>query len=160
MGCKGCPERSERLKFDRYGNPIVDGEPKEKDLPSVESAMSSYEKEVYNQTMLKNRSNVTYKEYVKGKEEHRKRTRDIGNDVIKSFSDDYKRIQVDELIAVYNNEEVHRLSPTQALVMLYELVHHKDYQKIIEEFVGLNEIVDKKYKQLMDDRINVNWSPS
>lgn len=158
MGCKGCPERNEKLRFDRYGNPIPKEEPVSS-AESIDSAMSSYEKEVYEQTTLKNRSNTTYKEYVLGKEEHRKKTREIGNNIIKSFSDDYKRIQVDELVSVFNNEEVHRLSPTQALVMLYELVHHKDYQKIISEFEGLSEQVDLKYKMLMDNRINVRWSP-
>ena len=163
MSCRGCPEKNKNLKFDRYGNPIVEGEEPKQEVVNTptakDSAMGEYEKEIYEQATLKTRNNITYKDYVREKNHHKDKTRTISEAVIKNFSDDYKRIQVDELISVFNNEEVHRLSPTQALVMLHELVHHKDYQKIIAEFTNLPEQVDKKYKELMSNNIIINWSP-
>jgi hypothetical protein len=161
MGCKGCPEKNKNIQVDKYGNPVLPGQENQQNNTFKESkeALAEYEKEVYNQSLLKTKANITYKEYVNGKAEHRKKSKDLGDSILKSFSDDFKRIQVDELIAVVNNEEVHRLSPTQALVMLYELVHHKDYQKIISEFTNLNEQVDKKYQELMNNKIITSWNP-
>jgi hypothetical protein len=160
MGCKGCPEKNKNLSFDKYGNPVIEGSPpNDTPTPNKDSAMGDYEKEVYEQTLLKGRKDITYKEYVAGKAIHRDRGRALGDNVIKNLSDDYKRIQIDELVGVVNSEEVHRLSPTQALVMLHELVHHKDYQKIIVEFTNLSEQVDTKYAELVKNKITTFWEP-
>jgi hypothetical protein len=152
MGCRGCPEKS-GSKVDRYGNPLNENH------THANSSMGDYEKEVYAHNDLRFRENMTYRDYKKEKEAHRKKTREMSDQIAKSFSDDYKRIQIDELIAVVNNEEVHRLSPTQSLAMLYELTHHADYQKIVDEFEGLREQVDALYNELMKNKIKVSWNP-
>jgi hypothetical protein len=147
MGCKGCSDHSENPGvFDSRGN--------------KKNIMEQYEEEVYSNNKDKQlKGNMPYTEYKKKKSIFRNKSYTEGDAIIKTFSEDYKRIQVDELIAVYNNEEVHRLCPTQALVMLHELVHHRDYQKVINEFLGLREQVDTKYEELMKQRINVVWKP-
>ncbi len=79
---------------------------------------------------------------------------------MEGFSDDYKRIQIDELISVYNHEFVHvKLTPSQALVALYEFVHNPTYQKIIDEFTGLREQVDLRYAELMKNKLEIKWQP-
>jgi hypothetical protein len=157
MGCRGCPEKSRNLRVDRHGNPIP--EVKENIPQQGSSTMSDYEKEVYNQASNVRKEAMNYRDYIREKKIQRDKTREISDTVVKTFSDDYKRIQIDELISVFNNEEVHRLSPTQSLVMLYELVHHAEYQKIIDEFESLKEQVDIKYKSLMDQKIITTWRP-
>jgi len=151
MSCPGCPEKSKGLpNVDSRGN-IIDNH----------SEMGNYEKEVYNTkpSNAKPIQNMTYAEYMKGREEVQKRSRKLGDEMVKKFTPDYKRIQIQELIDIYNHEEVSRLTPTQALVGLWELVHHKEYQNIIMEFENLSEQVDKKYLELIEDKIIIKWKP-
>lgn len=144
MPCKGCSSKDGAPSTDKHGNPVIG----QNELAKEEELINSTAKE------------VSYKEYLTKRESFRKRTRDFGNKKVKEFSKDYKRIQIDELISVYNHDEVHfKLTPSQALVALWEFAHHPDYQDVFEEFVGLREQIDDKYRKLKEDHIKLIWKP-
>lgn len=140
MGCAGCGSRdtnSANVDKRGVGKPAMETENKTEDA-----------------------YNMSYAEYVQQRSGFRARAREIGNEKIKTLSDDYKRIQIDELLSVYNHDEVHfKLTPSQALMALWEFAHHPGYEKIFDEFKGLREAVDKKYEELKNNRIEVTWKP-
>jgi hypothetical protein len=102
---------------------------------------------------------MSYNEFLREKKIFRESTRKAGEEAILTFSDDYKRIQIQQFVDIANYEDVGRLTPEQAIGALWELVHHQAYQKVIDEFEGLREQVDRKYKEMMDKRIKVVWKP-
>lgn len=152
MSCDGCPGANK--KVDKHGNPVVGkNEMGEEEIKRHADALQSAR-------ARQEARDMSYSDYLTMKKNNQAESRRIGKETIATFSDDYKRIQIDGLISVYNHEEVNfNLTPTQALVALYEFVHDPGYQKIVKEFDGLAEQVDKKYKELKEDRIDVEWKP-
>jgi len=154
MGCNTCPGAgTPSTQYDKRGN------------VSTKNAMEQQDEEMHKRALADNKEPVeskflSYAEYKHKRAEFRKASKRVGDDTVKEFSEEYKRIQIDELISVFNHDEVHfRLTPTQALVALWELSHLPDYQKVINEFKGLRENVDKKYALLKQDNIPIIWEP-
>jgi len=148
MACNGCGDKASTNKYDRHGNVVGSAE------------FVGQEHQVEEANIAAQARELSYSEYRKMRNEFRENSRKKGNEKVKEFSNDYKRIQIDELIAVYNHDEVHfKLTPSQALVALWEFVHHPDYQYIINEFDGLREQVDLKYSKLKEDKILIKWKP-
>jgi len=146
MGCNGCGGEKEK-KFDSRGNVI--GAP---ELGRAEAKQHN--------AVAQEAREMSYAEYLAKRHEFRENNRQMGNEKVTEFSDEYKRIQVDELVSVYNHDEVHfKLTPTQALAALWEFCHHPSYQKVIGEFKGLSEQIDIKYAELKKDRLDLKWSP-
>lgn len=143
MGCSGCGKKDvqSKMNVDKHGVPIE----------SRAAMENTGAPDIYT---------MSYVEYTKRRDEFRAKARDIGNKKIESLSDDYKRIQIDELVSVYNHDEVHfKLTPTQALIALWEFAHHPAYTKIFDEFEGLREQIDTKHAELMANKISLKWSP-
>ena len=102
----------------------------------------------------------TFSEYLSLKEQFKLRAKEAEKDFLIRANDDIKRMQIHELLAVYNHEEAARgnLSPTQALRALWDICHKKEYQKVVSEFDKLCEQVDRRYGELMEKRIKAPWS--
>src|SRR4030042_6768289 len=132
MGCTNCGSDKTK-KYDSRGNVI--GTP-ELNQPQPNSVAQEARE-------------LTYAEFKVKRDQFRNNTTKLGNTKVAEFSEDYKRIQIDELISVYNHDEVHfKLTPSQALVALWQFAHHPEYQKVFNEFEGLREQVDTKYALL------------
>jgi len=154
MACNGCNDSTTtNKKYDKTGNVMqhpaeqLENERKRGHKNSHESNMDQAQ-------------NMKYSEYIQLRKTFRENARAQRNEIVKQFTDDYKRIQIDELISVYNLEEVHfKLTPDQALVALWEFAHDAVYKKVIDEFEGLREIIDIKYDQLMKNKLDLKWKP-
>jgi hypothetical protein len=151
MGCSTCPKPKKAENLDKHGNPISEAEKEE---------LRRHTNVQREQNMAEEILNMSYTEYINRRKKWRDNTRAMGQEKIQSFSEDYKRIQIEELVSVYNLEEVHfKLTPDQALAALHEFIHNPVYSRVVDEFEGLREQVDKKYAELMSNRINIKWRP-
>lgn len=148
MSCKGCTGNKEEKKYDSRGNVIGTPEMKQRANEQQQHAHAHEARE------------LSYTEYLSKRAEFRAESKAVGNQKVLEFSDDYRRIQIDELISVFNLDEVHfKLTPSQALVALWEFAHHPAYQKVFDEFEGLREQVDIKYSELKSNNIKLKWKP-
>jgi len=153
MGCGNCPGAPKNTSVDKHGNYIGESEISEKEKQTQEVIAKS-------RGLVDEALNMSYPEYIKRKDEWRAYTRKAGKEKITTYSDDYKRILIEELVGVYNLDEVSfKLTPEQALVALYEFTHNKDYQKVINEFEGLREQIDMRYEEIKNKKINIKWKP-
>lgn len=153
MGCRGCGPGDKGSEYDKHGNRM------EHPAEVQERARHAEHRRAHG-TARDQARELSYAEYTRRRAEFREQARVVRDKAIAEFSDDYKRIQIDELISVYNLEEVHfKLTPEQALVALWEFVHDKGYQKVIDEFEGLREAIDKRYVELQKNKIELKWRP-
>lgn len=146
MGCKGCPGSNKRPDIDRNGNTI-----------NTESDMEKYEKETYNNNNQGNIGDLTYAEYLNKKQQYRSELKEKGKEIVASLPEDIKRIRIHELVSTYNHDEVTEVSPTQALVALWELMQMPPYKHIVDEFDGLEAQITEKYEALMKNKITLKW---
>ena len=151
MSCPECNKSIDKtLQVDRRGNVI-----------SGASMDDRPEKRFRPKELPADLKNQTYQQYIKEKSIAREYGKKIGNDAIKTFSTDHKRIQIKELIDVVNHEDGGPLSPTQALQALYDFSKLNEYEKIFDEFSGLKERVLCLYNKLIkDNKIEVEWKQS
>ena len=156
MGCKECNDKPKNPNRDRNGN-----------IVGTESEMDQREKDAYDkisqevdQLKLSDRPNpdATYQEYVAGKEKHSKKIRELGPKAVRALTDDQKRIKVLELLSIYNYDDLGMLSPSQALIALWELMKMPEYKTIINEFEDLEAQVTEKYNALMRNKIKIKWN--
>ena len=148
MGCNGCLENDTKKEIDSRGNVIGQAELKNEEIKKHQNPIAQEARE------------MSYAEYIIKRTEFRDANKIAGNKKVSEFSDEYKRIQIDELVSVYNHDEVHfKLTPSQALVALWEFCHHPAYQKVFSEFEGLNEQIDKKFSELKKESIHLKWKP-
>lgn len=154
MACNGCDDnKTTNKKYDKTGN--VMNHPAEQ----LENERSQGPKHTHESSMDQ-AQNMKYSEYKQLRKTFRESARNQRDEIVKQFTEDYKRIQIDELISVYNLEEVHfKLTPDQALVALWEFAHDAIYQKVIDEFEGLREQVDIKYDQIIKNKLELKWKP-
>lgn len=139
MGCQGCPEKPHNINRDRLGN-----------IKDTESDIDKYEQKNYSDRPAKD---ITYDDYIRIKKERREELVKRGEVEINKLTKDQRKITVSELISIYNHDEVGRMAPTQALVALKELMRFKAYKDVIAEFEGLEEQIECKYKELMENKI-------
>ena len=145
MSCKGCGNKEKSFNIDSRGN------------VRNESVLGEYEKSQHSHRV--EGVNLSYKDFVELKEETRKKARLLGNQEVDKFSDDMKRIIIHDLVAVANAEEVSplKISPTQALDVLWNFVHDKSWEGVVNEFIGLREQVDKRYEEIKSKKIKLFW---
>lgn len=143
MGCGNCKDKRKALNVDSRGNQIVENNP-----PPKKEKSQRIQKD------------ITYKEYIEQKEDIRKKTKIESDNITRTLSDDTKRIMIDNLVGIYNGEEVSplRLAPEQALMSLWNIVHNEDYISIVNEFNGLREQVDTLYEELKNKKIKLFWN--
>jgi len=141
MGCNGCDEKVKIPNVDKRGNRI-----------NEQRDEMSFHQKVENTPYA-----LTYEEYMREKEANTKLMRIKGDEVVQGFSLDYKRIQIRELIDIYNLDEVARLSPDQALRALWEFANHDSYQEVVAEFEGLKERVNYLYSKVEENQIKIKW---
>lgn len=155
MACPGCG------KVDRTPEKTVNG-----NIPGTDSPQEI--KELEQEEAIKklraldeafpNISDMTYVEYRKVKSEYIDQKKAVAGVVARSRSEDFKRIQIHDLVMIYNYEEFSPyISPHQAIVALWELSHDKAFTKVFDEFSGLSEQVDLRYKEIKDKNIKLNW---
>ena len=132
--CKGCGNKEDAFNVDSRGNI------KESNNGSLKD--------------------ISYKDYVRLKEESRLHTAILGEKETEKLTDDMKRIYITDLVGVANAEEVSplKISPEQALSALWYLVHNKAYNVVVSEFKDLREQVDAKYEELKSKRIKLFWN--
>ncbi|KKL56001.1 hypothetical protein LCGC14_2249760 [marine sediment metagenome] len=151
MVCSGCREKKENRIMDRRGNLIN----QERDN------MEKHEK-VHKEHLIRGISD-SFLHYRKAKNAAKQVAEKMRDDFITTLTDDQKRIQIAELIGIFNYEEVSggqkMLAPSQALAALWDIVHHVAYAQVVGEFKGLSEQVDTKYEELLENKINISWSP-
>ena len=147
MSCEGCGKDKKYTIYDRHGNVIEKDKPKKEIIDEVQapSGEPAITKTLY--------------ELLAEKEQYKKQIDKQHEDLIAQSTDDMKRIMIMELISIYNHEEISmtRMSPTQALVVLWRYLHHPSFQKVAAEFGRLSEEVDKKYEGLKGTKIKSSW---
>jgi hypothetical protein len=146
MGCRGCPDKSNINTLDSRGNPVVG-----------KAAIS--EEDFSNLKKPKPLSEMGYQEYVSERNLMREQTRAASKVVVGGFSNDYKRIQLQQMIDIANFEEMGHLTPDQAISALWEMIHTEEYGMVAREFHSLYEEVDKRYEELKKRRLSVFWKP-
>ncbi len=155
MGCKGCSKEPKNINRDRNGN-----------IVGTESEMDHYEDDMYskiskevNKLKITDRPkpDATYQEYVDGKAKHKAKIRELGPKAVSGLTDDQKRIKIFELISIYNYDDLGRLTPSQALVALWELAQMPEFKTTINEFEGLETQVMEKYQTLAKNKIKIKW---
>lgn len=101
---------------------------------------------------------LSYKEYIKEREQYVREKKSIAEEMVSERSEDFKRIQIHDLVMIFNYEEFSPyITPHQAIVALWEFSHSKSFNKIFDEFEGLREQVDLRYKELKDKNITLLW---
>lgn len=160
MACGGCKETQQNGNVDKRGN-VVTGE----------AVMSSAEQSMIDEARARVSNipkppgsggaifSMSYKDYLKEKEVFRQKGKVVSGDAAKSFSKDYKRILIQQMLDVANYEEVGRISPEQAVVALWEFAHSEYFTEVIDEFEGLRKSIDIRYEMLMKNKIPVDWKP-
>lgn len=151
MGCRGCPGGSSKSPtMDKRGN-IKEGQAELSNRP---------EEQFKPKDLPPDLKNMTYEKYVLEKKAAREYGDKIGAEHVETFSMDYKRIQIQELIDVVNHLDGGPLSPTQALQALFDFSNMSVYKKVFDEFPGLKSRVNELYNKLiLDNKIIVEWSP-
>ena len=153
MGCNGCPGDPKNTTYDKDGN--VMNHPAE----AVDRARHEDHGRAHASVREQARQ-MPYTEYLRLRKEFREKARVLRDGAVKEFTEDYKRIQIDELLSVYNLDEVHfKLTPDQALIALWEFSHDAAYQNVISEFEGLREAIDVKHAELQKNKIEIKWKP-
>ena len=142
MGCQGCPEKPHNTNRDRLGN-----------IKDTESDMDKYEQKLSHSDGPA--QDITYDDYIRIKKERREEVVKRGEVEINKLTKDQRKITVSELVSIYNHDELGRMTPTQALVALKELMQFKAYKDTIMEFEGLEEQIEGKYKELMENKIKI-----
>lgn len=146
MGCNDCPKVTKNSNVDKYGN-----------IKGTETEVEKQEIST-NKQIKETRDYPTFEEYLKEKKLRSKKLREEGKNIVETIPEDLKRIRIHELVSTYNHDEVTgMLTPTQALVALYELLQMPPYKKIINEFDNLEEQVIEKYKKLESNKIITKW---
>ncbi len=150
MGCSGCPGNEKSARYDSRGNVIGIPESAEVGTPPPPQPPNGNPGDEVRE--------MRYQEYTVERDAFREASRKAGDEKVTEFSEDYKRIQIDELISVYNHEEVHfKLTPSQALMALWEFSSHPVYAKVFSEFEGLRERVVEEYEKIKAKRIEIKW---
>ena len=154
MSCRGCPDDDRSVKkYDKTGN--------EMNHPAEQKEREIHEQHRHEHPSMQDMARaMTYKEYKKRKSDFRADARELRNKTVVQFTEDYKRIQIEELLAVHNLEEVHfKLTPEQAVVALWEFTRDKEYTNVIDEFEGLREAIDRRHSEIMKNKIELKWRP-
>ena len=150
MSCKDCGKnKNMSIGVDRRGNPIN----------TELTDMAKYENDI--QTATAGGWPKTFNEYLKLKKDFNQKADEARKVFLRKATEDVKRMQVHELLSVYNHEEASRshLSPSQALKALWDICHLKEYNSVVDEFPGLREQVELKYEKIKKTKINASWSP-
>jgi len=154
MGCRSCPDSDKNQAVDKHGNPVERN-------PVIGQAQISVKEPAAHKhpnTAIEQARELTYAEYIAMRNHWRAESKLIGQEKIQTFTEDYKRIQLEELVSVYNLDEVHfKLSPTQALSALYEFANNSVYDNVFSEFEGLKEQIIEKFEEFKKNRITLKW---
>lgn len=150
MGCDNCPGSKKPENVDKRGN-IKNTRA---ELDDRKERMAPYL--IPTNPVLES---ITFEEYVAQKTIYRKQAEAMSSKAVNSFSDDYKRIQIQELIDVVNHEDASPLSPSQALKALNVLSYMDGYKNVFEEFSGLTERVHDLYERIIENnKIKYKWN--
>lgn len=148
MSCDNCPGSKKPDNVDKRGNIIGEKAEMQGKAPSPHLVPTHPVLEQF-----------TFEEYITQKTIHRKQAETESNKAVKSFSEEYKKIQIQELIDVVNHEDASPLSPTQAIKALKALSEVEEYKNTFTFFSGLLEQVDSLYEKLVENnKIKIKWN--